>query len=141
MKVHNRVPFILILILVFNTIHVKAQDLSIQKVNLKDSVVRNEILNIFDKLANTDSIFKRGYGYLTLDFQAYGKGDTTSRYLISPQIRRFDEGSLFPLQYTIITKRLILLYNVDSAMYIDLKFSLSEKRKFIRLVEKDHRGV
>jgi len=112
-------------------------DLSIQYVNLTDTTVGKEIENtIIEEINSADSehLFKRGFGYISLTIKQYSSSDTLYSYYIAPSlyaIKTKDINNKYPLFYTYVYGRLVTIYS--SALgenTISLDFSSKSKARF-----------
>ena len=116
--------------------YAQSRYLKIQETHLKDSVIRQEIVKLVEARAGADSIFNRGYGYITVDYQVLHNRDTLCRYLLSPNIRRLEKNDYFPPYYTFVNKKLVLLYHLDLSNYLSLDYDLTSRKKLIKLIER-----
>lgn len=108
-------------------------DNKIQYLVLKDKFLIKEIKKlIVDEINSNDSnqFFKKGLGYVRLNVYNYSHNDTLIKYYITPTMTSFkkdDNDDLYPLFYTYINERIVLIYlNVVNEFSI---FNLSKKSK------------
>ncbi|MCD8741228.1 hypothetical protein LT679_11495 [Mucilaginibacter roseus] len=103
---------------------------------MTDSVVKQEIEKLIDTRVKLDSAFKRGYGYIIVDYSTALKDNMSARYLLTPAIQELDEDSMLPPFYTFVNKKLVLIYDSGLKKYINLHYNRTSRKKILGLIAK-----
>jgi hypothetical protein len=83
---------------------------------LNDTIINKEIKKLIIEETNSNDpehLFKRGFGYITVDIRELSNSDTTLCYYISPSFYNIKEGDIdskYPIFYTYVADRLVLIY-------------------------------
>ena len=131
--------FILILfILHSNFLFCQNSKINIQYITLKNKIIEKEIEEIVDKEIENDKtngFFKKGLGYINLYMENYVHGDTLAKCYVEPSmysLKKGDENAKYPIFYTYINGRIVLIYINILQNFINPIFSERSKSKIRR---------
>lgn len=108
--------------------------INIQEITLKDSVmidVIHQVVNSEEQSTDSTNFFKRKLGYIAVYISEPHNRDTLLKYEIEPRMRDIKEDaddSVFPLFYSYVSGKLILIYFASLRRITDCPFTLKSKR-------------
>ena len=111
--------------------------ITIQNITLQDTFLTQQIKKLIVDLENTDSLFKRGIGYLHLHTVIPKEIGAVRAYHIFPNSSSLDieHDEQFPSYYTIVETRPVLIYlNIFEGIACR-SFSKQSKKKLTRVIE------
>lgn len=116
---------------------------NIQFVELKDTTVLSTIRQVIAGEVNsndTNQFFKNGLGYVNMHIQGFFSGDTVLRYTLEPIMYGFkkkDEDEMYPLFYSYVDNRLVLIYNkVFNRLGGPIAYSNKSKKRLRKQVDR-----
>lgn len=121
---------------------VKRPPLKIQEIVLKDSVLIQQIERLIqDEINNEEDeyeFFKSGLGYINLHVLNYSDRDVIRKYVIYPGMTAYRKSSsdeLYPLFYSFVANRMVLIYIDPLYRFANFRFTQSSKRQFRKKLE------
>ncbi|WP_289021959.1 hypothetical protein [uncultured Salegentibacter sp.] len=130
---------VLIFLFFIQLSHSYAQNLKIQEINLSNNVLENEIINFIDNKKQEYTNFNDfGYIKVTLDYynsQANQK-ELSHIFSIKDQYIPLKTEANYPLFFTYIDDKIVLLYTNEFRLINEIKFSKRSKRKLEKKVNK-----
>ena len=106
---------------------------------LKDTTLKAAVYKIVDReVAKTDSnnLFKKGLGYISVHVTQYSERDTLISYYISPELFAFKNDTpddLYPGYYSYLGDRLVLIY-IDAFKNMATRVLTEKYKKRVREV-------
>ena len=127
------------ILLSFLSLSSYSQNLRSHQIKLTDSLLKKELFSFIDSVENTNDEFRQ-YGYIEVSLlymnnEAINK-DLKLKYRIKDQYYSLNKNSNFPLYYTYVKDRLILLYNLLPNNLSNPKLNEKTKRKWIKKINK-----
>ncbi len=113
----------------------------IQYLDLKDKFVIKEIEKLIKDEINsndTSQFFKKGLGYIKLNIYNYSDRDTIIKYYLTPSLeglKKEDTDNKYPLFYTYVSKRIVLIYLNVLLEFADYKLAEKSKRRIRKKIE------
>lgn len=115
----------------------KSGNAEITYLHIKDSLLISSIQKLVKQVETTDTLYRKGYGYITLQVKEYSQKDTLIDYSINPSLLSIREDSidqLYPDHYTYVNNRLVLIHiNVLNQLAVR-KYTEKSKSEIRKLV-------
>ena len=134
-------PFIIIFSFV-KTSFGQTNKIEIQHLNIKDSSFIKNVKSIieYEKNSTEDNhhFFKNGFGYIAVTIHDYVHGDTLIKYNVLPMMSNIgenDDSIVYPLYYTYIDGRPVLIYLSTIKNFASVVFSKKSKRFISELIK------
>ena len=115
--------------------------MSLQEVTLGDSIAVKQIELMIDTLTATDARFREGLGGIRLTVLNTQRDSALSEYVLGPDSFSIyqmlkegikDKDRLFPMFYTYISGRLVLIYHEPLGDLLDVTYSRKSKKALLK---------
>ncbi|MET4083324.1 hypothetical protein ABIB40_003293 [Pedobacter sp. UYP30] len=141
-KLVRHLSFILILVATFNYSNAqsskgKKELFNITEVTLKDTALVDALYSYIARQTKNDTLFNRkGYIWLVVNYRPTPDRKVLSKCFFDKRFTNFDDDDArFPIFYTYINGRMVIIENSRLSTAIDLKISKKSKRHFRKLIE------
>lgn len=132
----------MLILFVIQTIHGQGKKFKIQHIDIKDSSFIKNVTSIIENEKNSTGdehhFFKNGLGYISVTMYDYVYGDTLLKYNVLPMMSNIGEDDaaiVYPLYYTNIDGRPILIYLSTLKSFAKIEFDKKSKQSISKLIQ------